>query len=228
MQIAKIFYKKSKILIISKIFYNLCMISISTFSKISKFSLFIGLLGLGIFLKSLSLITLGITFLFLVLTEKYLKIRIPNSFSWIFVIFIILSVILGSYGNFYEKFTWWDDMLHFSYGIGFAYLGFLIIFYINLLTKSSQNTFLLIMFSFCFSVAFGAIWEIYEYAIDVFFGTNMQRTLEYGIHDTMHDIILETVATLVTNFYIFVYLTGKERNWIGKLTEKFVKINAKK
>lgn len=198
------------------------------FASISKFTLFLGLFGLGIFFQSLSLITLGLTFLFLVFTEKYLKIRIPNSFSWIFVIFIILSVILGSYGNFYEKFTWWDDMLHFSYGIGFAYLGFLLIFYINSLTKTPQNTFLLIMFSFCFSVAFGAIWEIHEYTMDVVFGTNMQRTIEYGIHDTMYDIILETVATLVTNFYIFTYLTAKEKNWIGKFTEKFVNLNEKK
>ncbi|PZM82333.1 hypothetical protein DLH72_04140 [Candidatus Gracilibacteria bacterium] len=209
---------------------------------LTKTGLFIILLGFGIFFKSIPFIIIAGSLGLLSIFEKYLRIKIPSSFSFVFVLFVILSLVLGSYGNFYEKYLWWDDMLHFSYGVGFAIIGYLIIYFILFKKGIENNIFIIVAFSFCFSVAFGAIWEIFEYSMDIFFGMNMQRTIpdlgldsvtkeilakNYGVNDTMHDIILESLAAFVTNIYIYLYLKSEKENWIGKITEKFLKANKK-
>ena len=53
----------------------------------------------------------------------------------------------------------------------------------------------------------------------------MQKTIEYGIHDTMWDLILETFAALLTNIYIAAYLKSKKENWIWKITKDFFRLN---
>ena len=41
----------------------------------------------------------------------------------------------------------------------------------------------------------------------------------------MQDIILETLASLLTNIYIYAYLKVKSNNWIWMLTKKFLDEN---
>jgi uncharacterized membrane protein YjdF len=61
-------------------------------------------------------------------------------------------------------------------------------------------------FSFCFAVAMGAIWEIYEYSMDKSLGLFMQRG---SLDDTMIDIILDTVGALI--FAILGYFKHKDK-----------------
>ena len=47
------------------------------------------------------------------------------------------------------------------------------------------------LFSFCFAITMGTIWEIYEFGLDQVFGLYMQRS---GIVDTMTDLMVDTVG----------------------------------
>lgn len=209
---------------------------------LTKTWLFIILLWFWIFFKSIPFIIIAWSLWLLSIFEKYLRIKIPSSFSFVFVLFVILSLVLWSYWNFYEKYLWWDDMLHFSYWVWFAIIWYLIIYFILFKKWIENNIFIIVAFSFCFSVAFWAIWEIFEYSMDIFFWMNMQRTIpdlwldsvtkeilvkNYWVNDTMHDIILESLAAFVTNIYIYLYLKSEKENWIWKITEKFLKANKK-
>lgn len=194
--------------------------------KITKFSLFIITFWLWVFLKTIPLIILSAAFLILVLFEKRLKVKIPFSISTIFVLFMIATLTLWSYYDFYEKFSWWDDILHFFYGFWFSFIWYIIIQYISIKKWIQNEIFIVIIFSFCFSVSWWAIWEIYEYLIDTYFWMNMQRTeIWTWVTDTMHDIILETFAALITNIYIYIYLKFEKHNWISKLEKDFIKLN---
>ena len=60
-------------------------------------------------------------------------------------------------------------------------------------------------FAFCFAVTCGAVWEIYEYALDGLLGTNMQKVVTAtgevmvgrdALHDTMTDLILDATSAL--------------------------------
>ena len=57
------------------------------------------------------------------------------------------------------------------------------------------------VFAFCFALALGAVWEIYEFTMDSVFGTNMQKYMldngtaligQAALQDTMKDISVRT------------------------------------
>ena len=62
------------------------------------------------------------------------------------------------------------------------------------------------LFAFCFALAAGAVWEIYEYTVDGVMHLNMQKyATEAGVmligraalRDTMKDIIFDALAALL-------------------------------
>ena len=128
--------------------------------------------------------------------EKRFKLEIPDGFEIILILFIYAAIFLGSLHQFYFRFWWWDKMLHSLSGLIFGNIGFLIIRYLN--SNNKMNIYLspifVALFTFCFAVAIGAIWEIFEYTMDRFFGFFMQRG---SLDDTMIDIILDTLGALV-------------------------------
>lgn len=196
------------------------------FIHFSKLSFFFLSAGLGVFFQSEALIIIALALLGLILFEHNLEIKIPSGMAIVFVGFIIFSLVFGSYWNFYERFSWWDDMLHGFYGGAFALIGFLLIQYISVRHGIKNSTFIICVFSFCFSVAFGAIWEIYEFSYDQLTGGNMQKTNQgNGVTDTMNDIILESIAALIVNIFIYFYIASGTQNWVGRVWQSFLKLN---
>lgn len=163
--------------------------------------------------------------------EHQLKIEIPSLMEIIFVVFAFLALILGEIGNFYAKFSWWDDMLHGSSGILITSLGFIVL---NTLNKSERiaskmNPLFICIFAFCFSVCIGALWEIVEWTIDGIAGTNMQRFSDNysrelfmgrdALRDTMGDIILETCTSAIVAIIGYIDLR-KRKQFIPNLVLK--------
>ena len=76
------------------------------------------------------------------------------------------------------------------------------------------------VFALAFSVAIGAVWEIFEFAMDSIFGLNMQKS---GLVDTMWDLIVDTLGATVIAAMGFGYLrTGKDsflERWIARFVE---------
>ncbi|NLL18877.1 MAG: hypothetical protein GX262_07600 [Clostridia bacterium] len=146
--------------------------------------------------------------------EKSLNLDIPSEFEIVLILFIYSAMFLGEIRQFYDRFWWWDNMLHGFSGLVLGNIGFLIVSYLN---RSSRTTLHLSpvfvsFFSFCFAVAMGAVWEIYEYFMDQVFGFNMQRG---SLDDTMTDLILDTIGAAV--FAVLGYFQQKGKiNIIGK------------
>lgn len=207
--------------------------------KITKSSLFIIMLWVGIFFLNYSYIVIALSLLILMWFERYLKIKIPTSFSIFFVIFVIFALVLWERYDFYHRYDWWDSMLHFSYGVAFSVIWFLIIGYIYHKKWYNDDIFLMVAFSFAVAVGWGSIWEIFEYSVDEFLNFDMQKArdlcsvwVEYcdtrlWVQDTMSDIILETTSALITNIYIYLYLRWQKDNWIWKIVDKFMSLNSK-
>ncbi len=194
--------------------------------RFTKLTFFILCLGVGVILNSPPLAIISFSILFLILLEKQLSIKIPSGIASIFIGFIIASLVLGSYFDFYERFLWWDDLLHGFYGAAFALVGFILIQYVSSIRGIKNDALIVCLFSLCFSIACGAIWEIYEFAYDQFTGGNMQRTDQAnGVTDTMHDIILESGAAFIVNVYIYLYITTGVQNWVSRIWEDFLNYN---
>lgn len=216
----------------------------------TKITFFLVSLCIGIFIRMTTesswsgLIIISLVFLFLIVFERQLKIKIPVSIAAVFVGFIVFTLVLGSKYGFYEMFPWWDDVLHTFYGWAFAFLWFLLIMYISFLRGVKNDIVIICLFSFSIAVAGWAIWEIYEYSYDYLTQTgNMQRacvdgteitryscaeTNLRGVNDTMSDIIVETSAALFVNIFIFLYLAFGNKNWVGRMHENFIELNTEK
>ena len=134
-------------------------------------------------------------------------------------LFVLASLVAGELLNAYEIFWWWDDMLHTISGVIVGLVGLLSIYYWNSRHSMAISPLFVAVFVFCFAMALGAIWEIFEFAVDYFFGTNMQRWNmpldsivighDYqgmGLRDTMSDIITAVIgATIAATISYFAW-----------------------
>ena len=126
------------------------------------------------------------------------KIKLPHGFNVEGTLFIFGTQYLGEVQGFYLKYWWWDLLMHGSFGI----LTVIILLNINqgIIKKGPHVTekrykFLNKIYALSLSIALGTLWEIFEYAGDVFFKTNMVKG---GLEDTITDILIHIIAALIT------------------------------
>lgn len=137
---------------------------------------------------------LGLMLLPSLLKNKY-DLYLPTQLEFAIVVFVFLSLFLGSLQDWYEKFFFWDVILHLKSGFLLAVIGFLVIYTLNkgVSEQIHMSPGFIALFSVCFSLALSVVWEIYEYTVDSLFGFNMQRT---GLPDTMKDLIFNTIGSI--------------------------------
>lgn len=138
------------------------------------------------------------------LRHKY-KLYLPFELEVAVVSFIFVTLFLGSLNDFYEKFWWWDALLHLQSGFLLGMLGFTLIYLLNTGApkKLTLSPFFVAFFAVCFSLAVSVVWEIYEFAADSFFGFTMQRS---GLPDTMMDLIVNTVGALIVGIVAYTWM----------------------
>lgn len=186
-----------------------------------------------IFNASMALVLLVLTFLPLVL-EKAFKVDIPSIMEIIFLVFSVLSFLLGEIGDFYIKFKWWDSMLHAMSGVLLGCVGFVLLNFFN--KNDNFKSFHLgpgfaALFVLCFTITCGTLWEVIEFIADTINGTNMQRFQDNitgegfigraALFDTMKDLILDSIGGVF--IAIIGYLDIKfDRGLVNKLKVEIV------
>lgn len=162
--------------------------------------------------------SLGIVVMMLpsIITHKW-SIPIPDFIYVMYYVFLYCAVFLGEVMSFYYRVAHWDTILHLFSGAMLTALGLILV---RLLTQSDRlgiklSPFFVVLFAFCFSMALGALWEIYEFTIDSIMKLNMQKYLtEAGevligreaLMDTMTDIICDFIAGLMVSVAGYISL----------------------
>lgn len=152
--------------------------------------------------------------------QRRLAICIPNYMFMLFFVFLFCSVVLGEVRDFYYLVPHWDTILHAFSGVTLGALGFSLVSILNDDHKMPIHIspFFIAFFSFCFAVAAGTVWEIYEFIADGVLALNMQKfAIESGtaltgraaLMDTMKDLIVDTLGALVVT--IVGYLVIKRQ-----------------
>lgn len=165
--------------------------------------------------------------------EKKINIQIPSNMMVLFTLFIYASTFLGEVRSFYYRVPHFDTLLHVFSGGMIAALGFSLILFLNNSEKIPVNLSPLFVacFTFCFSLAVGGAWEIYEFLADGILNTNMQKfALEDGTNlvgrlavvDTMKDLIVDALGALVISTLGYISLKY-EKGWIEKLQIRKIK-----
>lgn len=174
-----------------------------------------------------------------VFVRKFFKVKIPRSFQVIYVAFAFCGIVLGDVINFFDRFKYWDSLLHFFSGVLLASLGFVLI---NTLNKADSVSLQLspvfvAVSVFCFALAVGAIWEILEYTCDDLFGTSTQTYLEStggsvggadavplvgheALKDTMWDLILDAAGAVIVAISGFFQLRHEKKGIVTAAFER--------
>lgn len=155
--------------------------------------------------------------------EYRYKIKLPIDYAFIIVLFIYLSMFIGSVYEAYERLFWWDAILHTTSGIVLSFAAFLILYILYKNNKLKTSPFIIGLFTFSFGLAFGAVWEIFEFSADSLFGTNMQRN---GLNDTMWDLIVDAIGSMfvaVIGYDIIKH--NKEDGFIYDAINRYIKTN---
>lgn len=108
--------------------------------------------------------------------QKKFKINLPNILEVIIYLFIFSAEILGEIYNFYIHFQNFDLILHTLNGFLCAAIGLSLIDLLNTHVKSFKLSPLYVaIFSFCFSMTIGVLWEFGEHTMDKLFLTDAQK-----------------------------------------------------
>ena len=148
-------------------------------------------------------------------------IQLPLSFLAAISLFFFATLFLGEIFDFYNKFWWWDVLLHGSSAVGFGIIGFLFVFYLFQGDRYDAPPWALGVIAFCVALSIGALWEIFEFAMDEIFGLNMQKS---GLVDTMWDLIVDTIGASFGAISGFLWLKGQSLGLSGMI-EEFIQSN---
>jgi len=158
------------------------------------------------------------------LVEKKYKIEIPLDFEIVIILFIFASLFLGEIHNFYLRFWWWDTLLHTVSAFAFACVGFVILLLLFKTNKIVSQPVWIVIFSFCFAVTIGVLWEIFEFFMDQTFSFNMQKT---GLLDTMLDLISNSIGALAASLAGYAYLKSGQHSLTARLINSLITSNPK-
>lgn len=123
-----------------------------------------------------------VLFLIPAFVDRRLNIKLPSVLEVIILLFAFSAEILGEIQNFYGIFKSWDTMLHTINGFMMAAIGFALI---DILNNDPHFHFtaspLFVAFvAFCFSMTIGVVWEFFEFSMDYFLHTDMQKDFIYN------------------------------------------------
>lgn len=109
--------------------------------------------------------------------NKKLHIALPGPLEIIILLFIVASEILGEVGEYYINIPHWDTMLHTVNGFLMGAIGFSMIDILNQNEKFHFKTtpLFVAVVAVCFSMTIGVLWEFFEFSMDVFLNTDMQK-----------------------------------------------------
>ena len=152
---------------------------------------------------------------------------VPSNMMILYTLFLYGAIFLGEVMAFYYKVPHWDTILHTFSGAMLGALGYSLISFFNKTDGIPVNMSpaFVAFFAFCFSMTMGMLWEVYEFSVDYFFGTNMQKfAVEGGVPligqealmDTMKDIIVDTIGALVRSILGYISLKRKT-DFVDKL-----------
>jgi uncharacterized membrane protein YjdF len=166
-----------------------------------------------------------------ILFERRFRIHIPPELQLAAIGFVFASLFLGEIHDYYNRFWWWDMALHTMSGFLLGILGFLLVHIMN----ETENIHVhmkpgfVAFFAFMFALGVGALWEIFEFAMDSLFGMNMQKPMlgdPSGLTDTMWDLIVDALGALVISILGWRYLKNPdEKSFLERWIDAFVERN---
>ena len=155
------------------------------------------------------------------------KLELPTFIHVMYYLFLYCAIFLGEVFSFYYLIPHWDTILHSFSGAMLAALGFILVDFLNRdeHVHVSLSPAFVALFAFCFALAAGGMWEIYEYVADGALGLNMQKFIDaegvilagrHALQDTMDDIIVDAASAAVMSVLGYASLIRRMKGADGQ------------
>ena len=168
--------------------------------------------NLVLVLKDMSII---ITINALYIIQKLFKVKISEGLNLIYIIFIFIAHFLGVICELYNHIYWFDKLAHFLSGVITAFVAI----YILVKFRKDKNMFFDILYIIALTLAVASLWEVFEYLSSYYFGVDPQKVTMTGVSDTMNDIIVAFLGSILVS--ISYYFENKYN--YNLLIKKFIK-----
>jgi hypothetical protein len=146
------------------------------------------------------------------LVRRDLAIVLPFELNFLIVLALFLHVV-GGFSGFYDNVPGWDHVTHIMSSSLIAALGFVAVVTVD---KYLDSIFLprpfLTFFIVMFTMAFGVLWELMEFANDQLTGSHLQ----YSLEDSMVDLIFDGFAGFIVAALGAYYLTHTAHEHFAK------------
>ena len=134
--------------------------------------------------------------------------RLPSAYYYVLALFACAAQYFGMMFHFYERFSFFDLLLHFSSGFLLTMYGnYFCRFLVKKYSHPGIPAVITVLFSVFFAVTGAVIWEIYEFLADRFLGMTSQGI---GVADTMEDLIAGSLSAVICGILLF-YLRSKTK-----------------
>lgn len=154
----------------------------------------------------------------LYIIQKLFKIKINEVLNLIYIIFIFMAHFLGVICELYNYIYWFDKFIHFLSGIITSFVAVYILFKF----KKNKNMFFDVLYIIALTLMIASLWEVFEYLSSYYFGMDPQKVLLTGVTDTMGDIIVAFLGSILISISYYFEIKYNYKLIINKFI-KFIK-----
>jgi hypothetical protein len=130
-------------------------------------------------------------------------------FPWFVYFLVSLAVLIHTSGYIqgrYLAYVNWDMLAHTVSGTIVALIGFLVIIFWDRIKQYNLDAAFIGIFIIFFGCVFEYFWEIFEFFMDMFFGGSAAGLMQPSNADTMTDMIMVLIASLIVGIGCYIYL----------------------
>jgi len=150
------------------------------------------------------------------LVERSTPICLPWQVNSLIAISMLIHVA-GHTGEYYIVFSpYYDKIAHLVSSLTVSTLGFIAILVIDRIKNLRLTTGLIVFSVVIFTMGLSALWEIYEFTFDLFFGMQLQ----HGLEDTMYDLIINLFGAMIVAIAAGISLWKMTKS---KITDRFIR-----
>jgi hypothetical protein len=145
-----------------------------------------------------------------IIKSKY-DVKIPKIFEWSLLIFVIITLLLGSISGI---------IVPIFFGIFISFIGFMILAILYSANQIKKNYFLIILFSFNFSVVFGVAIELAKYYLKLILKYPLSvSNLAYSM-ETLTFVVIGAAISSIIGYLYMRYPKGILREFFKNVTEE--------
>lgn len=134
-----------------------------------------------------------------------------RALAWTLVAIAILANVVGYASSLYERWWWFDRVLHaFTIGVITLWLGLFV--FLDALKPEQVRSVRGILLLLAVGVAIGGLWEVAEWAFDEFASGDVIK----GKHDTILDIVMDTLGALVAVAVAMACIGRRQRTGVER------------